>query len=727
MTKTIKSTICRACHAQCPMFVEFEDGVPSKVYGDKDDPLYFGYTCIKGREFPAMHHAPERLLVSQKRRPDGGHEPIASGQAIAEIADRVSRIVAEHGPRSVAIYVGTNGGCDVRTAQVAMAWMAALGSRMIFTSITIDQPGKMTAPALHGAWLAGAPTLAHADVWMLIGTNPIISMNGGLQVNPARALKKAKERGFKLIVADPRRTECAREADIYLQCKPGHDVALLAGLIRVVIEEGLYDRAFVERETANFLRMKEAVARYTPVFVAERVGIASEDLEAAARLYASGRRGGVNLGTGPNMAGRANLAEYLGKSLMTLCGHWLQAGDIVGNPGVLINRAPPIAGTPGPIPAWGFGMPLRVKNLGETMAGLPTAALPDEILTPGEGKIRVLFVLGGNPMQAWPDQIKTHEAMEALDLLVCIDPVMTGTGRLSHYVIAPTLPLETAQTSIVQELVQGAGSGWGFPVPYGRWAEPILEVPAGSDLIDDWTLFYRMAQEQKLQLTILPASYLNPMLGQEYAVTPDMGTMPDGEEIWRIMLTASPVSMDELRAKASDKGIIFDLPVMHVQPRPEDWTGRLELGDLTMMEELAEVAAEPAEPEDFAFRMVSRRLNDMHNSSWHFSPGQRRRWGYNPAFINPEDATRLSVGTGDLVEIRSRRAAIVGVVEISRDLRPGVVSMAHGFGNNPGEDEDPRVDGANTGRLVSAEADYDPYTGIPQMSAIPVNIRRLEN
>ncbi|MDB5394796.1 MAG: nitrate reductase [Rhodospirillales bacterium] len=702
--------------------------MPSKVYGDKDDPLYFGYTCIKGREFPAMHLAPERLLASQKRRPDGAHDAIASDLAISEIADRVSHIVAQHGPRSVAMYIGTNGACDVRTAQVGMAWMAALGSRMIFTSITIDQPGKMTAPALHGTWLAGAPTLAHADVWMLIGTNPIISMNGGLQVNPARALKKAKERGFKLIVADPRRTECAREADVYLQCKPGQDVPLLAGLIRVIIEEELYDKAFVARETANFQRLIEAVAPYTAEFVAAHTGISSADLESAARLYASGRRGGVNLGTGPNMAGRANLVEYLGKSLMTICGHWLQEGDEIGNPGVLINRGPAIAGTPGPVPAWGFGMPLRVKDLGETAAGLPTAALPDEILTEGEGKIRALFVLGGNPMLAWPDQIKTHAAMKALDLLVCIDPVMTATGELSHYVIAPTLPLETGQPTIVQEMVQGAGSGWGYPVPYGRWADPIMPVPAGADLIDDWHLFYRIAQAQKLQLNILPASYLNPMLGRDYAVSPDMSRVPSDDEIWRIMLNGSPVSLSELRAKASDRGVIFDRPIMRVEARPEDWTGRLELGDLTMMAELALVAAEPAEPSpgDFAFRLVSRRLNDMHNSSWHFSPKQRRRWGYNPAFIHPDDAMRLSVKTGDLVEIRSRRAAITGVIEVTNDLRPGVVSMAHGFGKNPGEHEDPRSNGASTGRLISADVDYDPYTGIPRMSAIPVNIRRIE-
>jgi anaerobic selenocysteine-containing dehydrogenase len=236
-----------------------------------------------------------------------------------------------------------------------------------------------------------------------------------------------------------------------------------------------------------------------------------------------------------------------------------------------------------------------------------------------------------------------------------------------------------------------------------------------------------MAQAQKLQLNILPASYLDPARGQAYAVATDMSRIPTDDEIWGVMLNNSPVPLSELRANASDRGVIFDRPVMRVEARPKDWMGRLELGDLTMMSELAEVAAEPVEsaPGDFAFRLVARRLNDMHNSSWHFSPKQRRRWGYNPTFIHPDDAARLSVKTGDLVEIRSRRAAITGVIETTTDLRPGVVSMAHGFGNNPGEYENPRFDGANTGRLVSADVDYDPYTGIPLMSAIPVNIRRI--
>ena len=718
-------TICRACHAQCPLVVHRENGLPIKVYGDKDDPVYFGYSCIKGRAFPVLHRAPQRLLGSCARGPDG-HVPIASGDAVAAIAERVQQIVATHGPRAVAIYIGTHGFNDLRTAQVSQAWMAALGSPMVFTSVTIDQPGKAVSTALHGPWLAGAATFDDADVWMLLGTNPIVSMNG-LPVNPARAIKRARQRGLRLIVADPRRSECARAADLHLQVRPGEDATLLAGMAHIIVREGLGDAAFVANEAQGIEQLAAAVEPFTPAMVAERCGVKAEAIVAAARLYASGRRGGVMAGTGSNMAGHGNLTEYLCKTVMTLCGHWLRAGDRIANPGVLIHRPPPIAASPGPLPAWGFGTALRVKGLTETIAGLPTAALPDEILTAGEGRVRALFVLGGNPMLAWPDQLKTYDALRALDLLVCIDPVMTATGRLAHYVVAPKLPFESPQPSALQEMVAVIGQGWGYPAPYAHWADALLEPPAEADVIEDWEFFYRMAQHQGLVLKLPPISFPSPEEAAAHATVMDMSRIPDPEEIWDLVLKDSPVPLAQVKARARGGGVLFDLPPLHAQPKPAGWTGRLDLANAAMMAELAAVADAGARDQDadFPFRLVSRRLHDMHNSSWHFSPAQQRRWAYNPAFMHPDDARSLGVDTGDLVEIRSQRAAIRGVVEVSDEMRPGVISMSHGFGGLPDEPEDPRAVGGSTGRLSSVDSECDPHTGIPRMSAIPVRLWRV--
>lgn len=175
----VEPTICRACHVQCALFVEMEGERPAKIYGDKDNPAYFGFTCIKGRELGAYHSLPTRLLQSQKRGADGRHAPIASAAALDEIAAKLSALIAEHGPRSVAFYIGTHGYNNFTTQAFAYALLEAIGSPMMHTSVTIDQPGKGVSLALHGAWLAGAPPIEEWESLLLVGTNPIVSMTAG--------------------------------------------------------------------------------------------------------------------------------------------------------------------------------------------------------------------------------------------------------------------------------------------------------------------------------------------------------------------------------------------------------------------------------------------------------------------------------------------------------------------------------------------------------------------
>src|SRR5262249_15449521 len=245
MPRTVVPSICRFCHANCGILVEVEDGRPVRVTGDRANPAYHCFTCAKGRQLPALHAHPDRLLHSQKRAASGRFEPIASARAIDEVAVRIQSLIAEHGPRSVALYVGTYSGPYPATIPFAIGWLLAAGSRMIFTAATIDQPGKHIANALHGRWLAGSDRFDEADAWLLIGNNPLISMSGGIPgANPARRLREAKTRGMALVVIDPRRTEVARFADVYLQPRPGEDPALLAAMLHVTIRDGLVDRAF---------------------------------------------------------------------------------------------------------------------------------------------------------------------------------------------------------------------------------------------------------------------------------------------------------------------------------------------------------------------------------------------------------------------------------------------------------------------------------------------------
>ena len=717
-----RHTVCRACHEACDLIVQLADGVPVKIFGDKDNPVYRGYSCVKGRQLHGYATAPERLLQSQRRTPHG-FVPVAAAQAADDIADRIAAIVAKHGPRAVAIYMGTHGYNNFAAHAYAEALLAALGSPMLFNAISIDQPGKAIGMALHGPWLAGTPSMAQWESVLLVGTNPIVSMNGGLGANPAGWLHEAKRRGVKLVVVDPRVTEVAAQADIHLQVRPGEDPAVLAGMMRVILAEGLHDAAFVADSTVGLAALRAAVEPFTPEVVAARAGILPGDLVRAARLFASGRSGAVSCGTGPNMAGHSNVTEYFVKVLTSLMGFWRRAGDVIGNPGVLINRAPPIAASPGPFATGGYGHKMRIRGLEETPAGLPTATLAEEILLTGDGQVRALIVIGGNPMAAWPDQHKTHAAMQALDLLVCFDPVMSATARLAHYVIAPKLALETTGTTMHNEMFGNFGPGWGYEVPYGQYSEPLVPPPPGSDVVDEWAVLHHVGQRLGLPLRLRDWSYPDPAQGLAAGSDVDMRVTPSTGEVLAMIARNAPVPIAEVRQRGA-AGHVFDVAPVVVEPRPEDWAGRLDIGNAAMLDELGGILGEPQRDGDFPYRLISRRLHDVVNSCWHDAPAIRGRVSGNGAFMNPADLAAAGLADGDIMRIVSPAASIAAVLRRDVTVRPGCISMSHSWGGNPGEDDDPTLMGGNTGRLVPVDRDYDRLTGIPRMSAIPVRLEQ---
>ncbi|MEZ4333758.1 MAG: molybdopterin-dependent oxidoreductase [Myxococcota bacterium] len=718
---TVHDSFCRFCHAGCAIKVTVENGRAVSAIGAKNNPIYHGYTCAKGRALPEQHAHPERLLHSQKRTADGRYQPIASSRAMDEIAEKITRIVDRHGPRAVAIYTGTFAFPYPAAAPMAHAWLEALGSPMLFTSATIDQPGKMIAPALHGPWLGGARDFDTADVWLFVGANPTVSKSIGIpSMNPAKHLHDAVKRGLGLIVIDPRVSELARVATVHLQAKPGEDPTILAGLLRLILDEGLGDRDFVAENARGLETLRRALEPFTPDYVERRADVRPEELLRAARLYASSRNGGANAGTGPNMAPRGNLTEYLLLALKTVCGHWKRAGERITNPGVFLPKATAKAQPGEPTPAWGFGEKIRVRGLANTAAGLPTAALADEILLPGEGQVRALINVGGNPMAAWPDQLKTWEAMKALELNVMLDIKMSATSKLAHYVIAPKLSLEVPGFTFPTESLTPYAMG--YPAPYGQYSPAIVEPPPGSDLIQEWEFFYGLAERMKLPLTLAPSYTWGPDV-EHVQTRLDFSQKPTDDALFEILTKGSRISLAEV--KRHPEGHVFDDPTALVGPRDADCTARLELADATMIGELAEVAAEPLDREAaFPFRLVSRRLPDVHNSAGRDIPKLVRKYRYNPAFMNPVDLEKLGLAPGDVVEIRSDHASILGVVEPEAGIRCGVVSMPHAFGDVPGTPEDRRVKelGSNTGRLSPVDRDYDPYSGIPRMSAIPVHV-----
>lgn len=721
-----KKSLCRICTAQCPIVVGIDEaGQPISARGDKQNPHSEGFFCLKGKHFPDMHTGPNRLRHSLARGADGRLAPIDAERAMDEVASRLRSILDRDGPDAIAVYTGTLFYQLPQTAAMATAFLDALGLRLRFSSGTIDQPGKQIAAAAHGVWQGGSHVFDESDVWMLVGTNPLVAISGGIpHANPARRLERAQARGLALIVIDPRRTETARRAQLHLQPRPGSDPAVLAGIVREVIAQGLVDRAFVAENATGLEVLERAVAPFTPEWVAVRADLPAEQIREAARLFARARKGSATAGTGANMSGWSNLTEYLVLVLNTLCGRFRRAGDRVANPGVLTTQRSFKAQALPPYRIDGYGKPLRSRpDMKPAVCGLPTSALPDEILLPGEDRVRALLTIGGNPMRAWPDPIRTKAALERLELHVCVEPRLTESARLAHYVLAPRLPLETPGSTLSTENLFTVSPALGYSEPYGQYAPPVARPPAGSDLREDWEFFYGLAQRMGLALE-LPAGVF-PIPGVRTPKTKlDMQRKPSSEEVLDLVAKGSRIPLARLRADPT-RVLFDDEPPVVVEPRDAGHTARLDVGCETLLRELETFAAGDRFARDgYAYRLVSRRMSNTFNSLGTEIEALASRYGTNPAFIHPDDLAREGLQREALVRIRSPHGELEAVAWPDPDLRPGLVSMCHCWGSMPGEPADVRRTGSHVGLLISVEEDCARFSGIPLMSAIPVRLAR---
>jgi anaerobic selenocysteine-containing dehydrogenase len=699
-------TYCRFCHNYCAFEVDVEAGRAVAVRGDASDPIYGGYTCIKGRQLPEAHAHPERITRPLKRMADGSFEEIPLAQALDEIAARVRVIAERHGKRAIASYCGTYAFQNSAALAVSKAWHRGFGSESYYTSVTIDQPSKFVALSRVGGWSAGLHGFHESDVVMHIGNNPIVSQytpfGGTPPWNPVKELRDAKARGLKLICVDPRRTDIARRADLFLQIRPGEDPTLLAGMLRIVLDEGLHDQAFCAKWMNGLDALKRAVSEYDLAYVAQRTRVPEKSIAEAARMFARAKRGIAVTGTGPDMAPHPTLTEHLVLALNLICGRVNREGERVPNPGVLTPATPKKAQPTGPF-ASSDGVPRsRVRGLHEIIGEMPSAALSDEILLEGEGQVKALLVIGGNPLVAWPDQRKAVRAIDALELLVCVDIKRAATAKRAHYLLPGRMCLERADVPILCDT-------W-YERPYTHYTPAIVDAPRGSELIEEWELYWELAARLGTEIRLA---------GGELP----LDRKPSKHEVLRCMLHGGRIAFDEVAKHRG--GTVFTEVEQRVEPADADCAARFELTPDGVCAELAQIRREPL-GEPFSHRLISRRLRQVYNSSGRDLPDSRAKGTTNPAFMNPDDLDDLGVRSGDVVEIESAHATIYGVAEAADDVAPGVISMAHAWGDPAANPKEVREIGASTNALISNEVDFDPLTGMARQSAVPVNVRRAQ-
>lgn len=713
MAQTFKS-FCRFCHAFCGIEVDVQDGRVTAVRGDPGHAVSRGYTCLMGRaEIERLYH-PERLLGSRKRV-EGGWEPIASEKALDEIAERLTRIVERHGPRAVAVYAGCGAHrTSAGSPRFLSKWTEALGSPRLYTSFTIDSPSLLVAYfRLFGGVVAlNLFDIANADVAMFVGTNPVVSHMPNIpQPNSLRMVVDARRRGMNIIVIDPRRSPLARMADIHLQVKPGEDATLLAGMIKILIERELFDREYVGSYVSGLQALIEAVKDFELPYVSRRTQVEARLIEKAVEMFCAPKRGGAVSGTGIHMSRHQNLTTALVMTLNALCGRYDRRGGFGRNEGPLGFEIPEGMG-PVPLPLYP-GPVSRIRGIKATLSfmgfytEMPTNTLTDEILTPGDEKIRALIVVGGNPALVLPDEASTVRALQDLDLLVVSDLFLSATAKFAHYVLAVQHPFERADLPQMADIA--------YPFPFGQYSPPLVEAPEG--VIEDWEVFWGLARRMGLKLDLPGVS---------------MDRKPTTDEVLNALHATARIPLDEIRRypgghvwgerKIKTGGVI---PNMIGHP-----DRKIAVGHPEVLSELRAIRAEPLIEEDgyrvdekARFRLITYRMKEVYCTQGQNLPSLRKRCSFNPVLMNPQAMGSLGIRDGDRVEIDSGFGHMEGIAKASEDVAPEVAAVAFGWGD-PSDPRDIREKGCNVQRLIPDDQRYDPITGLALQTAIPVNISR---
>lgn len=597
------------------------------------------------------------------------------------------------------------------------AWVSALGTPNFFSTMSIDQSAKWVTMARMGVMASGRHAIRDADLVLLAGGNPLVTHQGAPFAlaesgAPARSIQALKDRGGKVIIVDPRRTETARYADLLIQPLPGHDAVLFAAIAHIMLRDGTYDKGFCAKHCRQLDELRAALAPFTAEIASSLADVPAEQIERAARWLGEARRPLVGSGTGPSMADHSNLAEHMIEICGVLAGHYRRAGDRVHNPGTL---RPKIVHEMAISPTRSFdrGPKCLSEDIGPLFDELPTALLPREITIDHPGRIRALIVFGGDPLMAMGDPVVAEPAFEALELLVSLDCRLNETGKRAHYVVASSQPFERHDLSLSGDSL--------YPEAFAQYTPPVVPKPQG--VIHDWEFFWEIAARMGIPLTFkhwtYGLTYADIRLGLQLATDKP----PDPEALCAFLCAESRTSFEAL--KSNPGGVRTDIAPHFVEPAPEGWNGHLELCPPDVELDLAQLALCHNHDPDRPFRLVCRRVLHALNGAYRDSRAARQRYPVNFAYMNEEDMQDLHVADEDTVEIASAHGVIRTLAKADKRLRRSVVSITHMFGSLVGGDDPLQEGGANIGRLTSLTEELQPINFMPRFSAVPVKVKAV--
>lgn len=429
---------CPLCEATCGLTLEVDDEARSvgKVRGDARDVFSGGFLCPKGVGLKELHEDPDRLRTPLIKQPDGTFAAASWDEAFALIAERLPQVQAAGGKDAIAAYLGNPAAHNLGAILYGRVLLKALGTKNVFSASTVDQyPKQMASALMFGTGTTvPVPDLDRTDFLLVMGANPLAS-NGSLMTAPnARGrLRAIRARGGRIVVVDPRRTRTAEEADEHLFIRPGTDGLLLMALLQVLFAEGL-DAPLDPALYAGLEEVRALCSDFTPDAVAELTGIDAERIVALAHGLAGASSAAVYGRIGTTTQAFGTLNSWLVDVVNAVTGNLDRAGGAMF-PRVAAGGAN-TKGEPGRGRGYVHGRwGSRVRGLGELFGELPVAALAEEIETPGDGQVRALITLAGNPVVSTPNADRLAAALAGLDFMVSVDIYVNETTRHADVIL----------------------------------------------------------------------------------------------------------------------------------------------------------------------------------------------------------------------------------------------------------------------------------------------------
>nr|MBU6203489.1 molybdopterin oxidoreductase family protein [Acidobacteriota bacterium] len=747
MTERIAIRTCPLCEAGCGLEITVRDETVARIRGDMNDVFSKGYICPKGSTLKQLHEDPDRLRQPMVKR-NGTHVAVTWDEAWAEVDRGLSAVIATHGRESIGTYLGNPGAHNLSAMTFNRVLLTAIGSRQRFSASSVDQvPKQVSAGFMFGTAVSvPVPDLDRTDMLLMLGANPYAS-NGSLATAPdwPGRLEAIRARGGRIIVVDPRRSRTAESADEWLPIRPGTDALLLAAMVQAVFAAGRADiGAHLAGHVNGMEEVKVALAQFTPEAVERVVGIDAATIRRIALELCAAERAAVYGRIGTTTVSFGTTASWLVDVLNTVTGNL----DIVG--GAMFPL--PVAASPTTRGKKGIGKGFktgrgktRVRGFPEALGEYPAALMAEEITTPGNGQIRAMVVVGGNPVLSTPNSSQLDAALDSLDFMVSVDIYLNETSRHADVILPAPSHLYRSHYDLAL-LNFGLRS-------VANYSPPVFDLPAGTP--DEWEILAKLAAvAQGLGADADPAtvdevtirSLIESTVRDETCVIAgrnaddiydalsgsDNGSLRGPDRMLDLFLRIGPfgdgfgvrpdgVTLKKL--KQHPHGLDFGALIPRVPEVLRTPSGKIELAPPELLGDVPRLAASLNGDPD-AMLLVGRRHLRSNNSWMHnirvLVKGKPRC----TLQIHPDDAARLGVTEGAPVRVTSRVGSVVAPAEITDAIRPRVVSLPHGWGHDvQGTKQSVAHEhaGVNSNVLTDHEA-IDPLSGNAVLNAIPVSV-----